>query len=93
MSQVLEDKELDRVEEDERAFSPWLTALGAVLWGLLIEAVDGGRFSIGARALKSLALAAAYLALTVLWRFYQAGTQVRERKSSLTASREALLTR
>lgn len=42
-----------------------------MLWGLVLEVIDGGSFSIGAWAWKSLAFGAVIFAWTALWRFYQ----------------------
>jgi hypothetical protein len=69
MSQVIEGEELERAEERELGSGP--RALAAVLWGLLLEVIDGGSFSIGAWAWKSLAFGAVIFAWTALRRVYQ----------------------
>ena len=76
MSQVVEDTDLEGAEdEEEREPRPVVAGLASVVSGLLLEGIARGPFSIGAWALKSLGVAALYLAWTVLWRFYQGGRQ------------------
>jgi hypothetical protein len=76
VSQVIEDRDLDRNEDEDEDASrpdPLRVALAGIVSGLLLEGIDGGPFSVGAWALKSLGFGAVYLGWTVLWRFYQAG--------------------
>jgi hypothetical protein len=50
--------------------------------GLLLEGLDGGSFSIGDWAWKSLAVGAAYFGVSVLWRYYRADTHRSDDRSN-----------
>jgi len=65
-----------------RELSPVAGALASVLWGLLVEGIDGGAFSIGAWAWQSLAFGCTLFAWTVHWRFYRASSPSDKDRSS-----------